>query len=173
MVCRSENCRPVLLNVIYKFPLVCFSHLYNNVISGALKSFGSYDLMEISSQKRRGRKMKKAGNQEVIKIAGKPWSRFVVTLLGILALALSLMTLPLTACKDYDGNLISGEFIGRVSNSDHFLVAVFVEEPDESSQREARAYVCECDPQRRCRVVSGLGRRQCVYPEFSRWGCID
>ncbi len=50
------------------------------------------------------------------------------------------------ACKDGDGNLIRGEFVGQVSNNEHLLVAVFVEEPDESGQREARAYVCDSDP---------------------------
>ncbi|MGH7802437.1 MAG: hypothetical protein ACREOW_17735 [Thermodesulfobacteriota bacterium] len=64
-------------------------------------------------------------------------------LLCILAVALPLVTLSLTACKDGDGFLVSGEFVGRVSNSNHLLVTVFVEEPDGSGQREARAYVCD------------------------------
>ena len=61
----------------------------------------------------------------------------------ILVVALSLVTISLMACKEGDGNLISGEFIGRVSNSEHLLVAVFVGEPDGSGQREVRAYVCD------------------------------
>ena len=61
----------------------------------------------------------------------------------ILVVALSLVTISLMACKEGDGNLISGEFIGRVSNSEHLLVAVFVEEPDKSGQREVRAYICD------------------------------
>lgn len=87
--------------------------------------------------------MKKAGNQEVIKIAAKPGRRFVVTLIGILALVLCLVTLSLTACKDDGGVLVSGEFVGRVSNSNHLLVGVFVNEPGENGQREVMAYVCD------------------------------
>ena len=88
--------------------------------------------------------MKKVDNMQAVKTAAKPWRRrFVVTLIGILALVLSLATFSLTACKDDGGNLISGEFVGRVSNSNHLLVAVFVGEPDGNGQREARAYVCD------------------------------
>src|SRR3989304_10214401 len=62
-------------------------------------------------------------------------------LLCILVVALSLVTLSLTACKDGDGVLVSGEFVGRVSNSEHLLVAVFVDDPDESGRRGGRGHV--------------------------------